>query len=148
MQIAWSFQVGAQNIFKHLICVGISHLKRVVSEGVHQFTEGENMKPFSRKRAIECVLDAWSQLCKGNIKLFKCCHLNYTSDDTEDEFIHCLEKGQSWELEVKYKLTAIDFSWQKWCRKSIHFSLWWRGCQWRNKFDWEWNRWRDYNVDL
>ena len=29
-----------------------------LSEGVHQFTEGGNMKPPSRKKIIECLLDA------------------------------------------------------------------------------------------
>ena len=33
-----------------------------LSESVRQFTKGGNMKPPSRKRIIEWVLDAWSQL--------------------------------------------------------------------------------------
>ena len=36
-------------------------------EGVHQFTEGGNMKPSSRKRIIEWVLDVWSQLSKKTL---------------------------------------------------------------------------------
>ena len=65
------------------------------SEGVHQFTEGGNMKPPFRKLIIEWVLDAWSQLSKENItKLFKCCCLNLANDGMEDEFIHFFKKGQ------------------------------------------------------
>ena len=52
-------------------------------EGVHQFTEGGNMKPPSKKRIIKWVLDIWSQLSKENIKSFKCCGLNLTNDGTE-----------------------------------------------------------------
>ena len=49
----------------------------------------------STKRIIEWVLDAWSQLLKENItKSFNCCGLNYANDGTEDDFIHCLKKGQ------------------------------------------------------
>ena len=47
-------------------------------------------------------------------------------------------------LKTKAELSATSFSWWKWCRKFIHFSLWWRGCQWGNEYDWGWNRWRDY----
>ena len=66
-----------------------------LSEGVHQFTESGNMKPPSRKKKIEWVLDAWSQLSKENIvKLFKCCGLDLANDVMEDNFIHCLKKGQ------------------------------------------------------
>ena len=38
-----------------------------LSEGVHQFTEGGNMKLSFRKRIIEWVLDGLSQLSKENI---------------------------------------------------------------------------------
>ena len=66
-----------------------------ISEGVHQFTEGGNMKLPTRKRIIEWVLDAWSQLSKENIiKSFKCCGLNLANDGMEDNFIHCLKMGQ------------------------------------------------------
>ena len=64
-----------------------------LSEGVHQFTEGGNMKPPFRKKVIECVLDVWSQLSNENIKLFKCCGLDLANDGKEDDFIHCLKKG-------------------------------------------------------
>ena len=67
-----------------------------LSEVVHQFTEGWNMKPPSRKRIIEWVLDAWSQLSKENItKLFKCCGLKLTNDGMEDGFIHRWKKRQT-----------------------------------------------------
>ena len=73
-----------------------------LSEGVRQFTEGGNMKPPSRKRMIEWVLYAWSQLFKENIiKLFKCCGLNLANDDTEDDFINYLKKGNLAKLEGK-----------------------------------------------
>ena len=54
------------------------------------------MKPPSRKEIIEWVFDAWYQLSKENIKLFKYCDLNLANDGTEDDFIHCLKKGQPW----------------------------------------------------
>ena len=54
------------------------------------------MKPPSKKRIVEWVLDAWSHLFKKNIiKLFKYCGLNFANDGTEDEFHHCLRKRQS-----------------------------------------------------
>ena len=66
-----------------------------LSEGVHQVTDGGNMKLPSRKRIIERVLDAWSQLSKENIiQSFKCCGLNLANNGTEVDFIHCLKKGQ------------------------------------------------------
>ena len=53
------------------------------------------MKPASRKRITEWVIDVWFQLSKENIiKLFKCCGLNLANNGTEDDFIHCLKKGQ------------------------------------------------------
>ena len=61
--------------------------------GVHQFTEGGNMKLPPRKRIVEWLLDTWSQLYKeNNTKSFKCCSLNFANDGTEDEFMHCLRK--------------------------------------------------------
>ena len=61
--------------------------------GVHQFTEGGNMKLPPRKRIIEWVLDTWPQLYKeNNTKSFKCCGLNFANDGTEGKFIHCLRK--------------------------------------------------------
>ena len=53
---------------------------------------------------------------------------------------------QNWK--TKTELSVINFNGKTWCGKSIHFSLWWKGYQWRNKYDRGWNRWRDYNVDL
>ena len=53
------------------------------------------MKPPFRKKATECVLDAWSQLSNENIKLFKCCGLDLGNDGKEDDFIHCLKEGQA-----------------------------------------------------
>ena len=38
-----------------------------LSEGVHQYTEGGNIKAPSRKRIVEWILDAWSQLPKESI---------------------------------------------------------------------------------
>ena len=48
------------------------YYQQLIIKGVHQFNEYENMKPPSRKKIIEYVLDAWS----------------------DDEFIHCLKEGQ------------------------------------------------------
>ena len=83
-----------------------------LNEGINQFTEGGNMKTPSRKRIIEWVLDAWSQLSKENIKkLFWCCDLNLRNDGTEDDFIHCLKKGRAQEAgRLKAELSAINFS--------------------------------------
>ena len=74
--------------------INYSHIwNKGVGEGVHQFTEGRKLP--SRKRIIEWVLEAWSQLSKENIiKSFKCCDLNLANDGTVDDFIHCLKKGQ------------------------------------------------------
>ena len=75
-------------------------------EGVHQFTVGGNMKSPSKKRIIEWLVDAWSQLSKENIiKSFKCCGLNLANDCTEGDFIHCLKKGQPCEA-GRQKLTS------------------------------------------
>ena len=38
-----------------------------LSEAVHKFTEGGNMKPPSRKRIIELKVVAWSQLTKETL---------------------------------------------------------------------------------
>ena len=97
-------QVGAQNIFKHLICVEISHLKQrwsnyfmingLVKVSIN-LLKVEIWSPLPGKKKIEWVLDAWSQLSKENIvKLFKCCGLDLANDVMEDNFIHCLKKGQ------------------------------------------------------
>ena len=66
-----------------------------LSEDIHKLTEGENMKPHSRKRIFEWILDAWFQLSRENIiKSFKCHSLNFRNDGTEDDFIDCLNKTQ------------------------------------------------------
>ena len=72
-----------------------------LSEGGHQFTEGGNTKPLSRKRVIEWILDAWSQLSKENIRSSKCCDLNLENDGTEDGFIYCLKKEKPFEAGKK-----------------------------------------------
>ena len=66
-----------------------------LSYGIHQITKNGNMKPPSKKRIIEWVLDASSQRSKENIiNSFKCCGLNLANAGTEDDFLHCLKKGQ------------------------------------------------------
>ena len=41
------------------------------------------------------VYQSWSQLSTENIiKSFNCCGLNLANDGMEDDFIHCLKKGQ------------------------------------------------------
>ena len=83
-----------------------------LSQGVHQFTEGGNMKPTCRKRIIEWVLDAWYHLSMENIiKLLKCYGLNHANDSMEDDFIHCLKKrGRLRSWKEKAKLSDINFS--------------------------------------
>ena len=77
-----------------------------LNEGVHQSTEGGNMRPPSRKRITEGVLDAWSQLSKENvISLLKCCDLTLANDGMEDDFIHCLKKGHPYKA-GKQKLSS------------------------------------------
>ena len=56
-------------------------------EGVHQFTEGGNMKPPFKKNVIEWVLDTWSQLSKENVKSLKRCDLNLANDIKEDDIL-------------------------------------------------------------
>ena len=63
------------------------------------------MKPPSRKRIIEWVLDPSPQLVKENIKSFKCCGLYLANDGTKDDFIYCLKKGQPCEA-GKQKLNS------------------------------------------
>ena len=58
-----------------------------LSEAVHQFTEGGNMKPPSREKIIEWVLDAWSQPSKENIKFLKCCDLNLANNIKENDLL-------------------------------------------------------------
>ena len=66
-----------------------------LSEGVHEYTVGGNIKAPSRKKIVEWIIDAWSQLSEESIiKSFKCCGLNLANDGTEDDQIHCLKKGQ------------------------------------------------------
>ena len=56
-----------------------------LSEGIHQYAEGGNIKAPSRKGIVEWILDAWSQLpIESIIKSFKCCGLNLANDGTED----------------------------------------------------------------
>ena len=82
-----------------------------LSEGVHQYTEGGNIKAPSRKRIVEWILDAWSQLPKESIvKSFKCCGLNLATGGTEDDNIHCLKKGQPCEAgrgKLSSQLSAV-----------------------------------------
>ena len=47
-------------------------------------------------------------------------------------FMHCLKKGQHCEAGRQKLSILVD---KKRCHKSIHLSLWWRGCQWRNESD-------------
>ena len=66
-----------------------------LSYGVHQITKNGNMKPPSKKRIIEWVFEASSQRSKENIiNSFKYCGLNLANADMEDDFLHCLKKGQ------------------------------------------------------
>ena len=65
-----------------------------LSECVHKFTEGGNMKLRSRKIMIKWVLDPWSHLSKESIDSLKCCDFNLANDGTNDGIIHCLKKGQ------------------------------------------------------
>ena len=69
------------------------------------------MKPPSRKGIIEWVLNAWPQLCKENIiNSFKCRGLNFASDGTKNNFIHCLKKKVLQSGKAKTKLSVINFS--------------------------------------
>ena len=71
-----------------------------LSEGVHQFTKGGIMEFPSRKGILNGYLMPGLNRQKKNIKkLFTCCGLNVANDGTEDDFFHCLKKGQTCEVE-------------------------------------------------
>ena len=41
-------------------------------------------------------------MSKENINWFKCCGLNLAKDGTQDDFVHCLKKGQPCEAGRQY----------------------------------------------
>ena len=103
VQIAVLFQVGVENMFKHLICVGISHLKsgwpNCIINGLVKMSinlvKVEIWTPHTTKRITEWTLDVWSQLSQESIiKSFKYCGLNPENDGREDDFIHCFKNHQ------------------------------------------------------
>ena len=68
------------------------------------------MKPLFRKKIIEWVLHAWSQLSKENfINSFKCSDLNLANDGIKDDFIHCLKKGQPCEAGMQKLTLSYQF---------------------------------------
>ena len=119
-----------------------------LNEGVNQFTEcGKYEYPFQERNSWMGTWHMVSTLQGKHYKnvevlWFEPCKWWYRG------WLYPLFKKetslQSWK--TKAKLAAINFSWRKWWHKSIHFPLWWGECQWRNEFDWGWNR--DYNEDF
>ena len=66
-----------------------------MSNGIHQFTSGGNMKPPTRRTIVQWVLEAWSLLSTEIIKKsFKTCALNLPVDGSQDSDIHCFKEGQ------------------------------------------------------
>lgn len=64
-----------------------------LSEGIHEYTKGGNMKAPSRRKIVEWVIEGWRKLSKELIiNSFKTCGLNLSVDGSEDEKIHCFKK--------------------------------------------------------
>ena len=63
--------------------------------GIHQETDGGNLKPPPRRTIVNWILDSWNQLPSETIsKSFKACALTSAIDGSEDNNIHCLKEGQ------------------------------------------------------
>ena len=63
--------------------------------GIHQETDGGNLKPPPRRTIVNWILDSWNQLSSETIsKSFKACALTSAIDGSEDNNIHCLKEGQ------------------------------------------------------
>ena len=65
-----------------------------LSSGIHQYTKPGNKKAPPRRVIVQWILDAWGNLSKELImKLFKCCALNLSLDDSKDALIHCFKEN-------------------------------------------------------
>ena len=63
--------------------------------GIHQETDGGNLKPLPRRTILNWILDSLNQLSSETIsKSFKACALTSAIDGSEDNNIHCLKEGQ------------------------------------------------------
>ena len=63
--------------------------------GIHQETDGGNLKPPPCCTIVNWILDSWYQLSSETIsKSFKACALTSAIDRSEDNNIHCLKEGQ------------------------------------------------------
>ena len=63
--------------------------------GIHQETDGGNLKPPPRHTIVNWILDSWNQLPSETIsKSFRTCALTSAIDGSEDNNIHCLKEGQ------------------------------------------------------
>ena len=65
-----------------------------LSNGVHEYTAGGNMKPPPRRKVVKWVLGSWDALSEDLIKKsFKSCGLNLKTDGSEDEIVYCFKSG-------------------------------------------------------
>ena len=65
-----------------------------LSNGVHEYTAGGNMKSPPSRKVVEWVLGSWYALSEDLIKKsFKICGLNLKTDGSEDEIVHCFKSG-------------------------------------------------------
>ena len=63
--------------------------------GIHQETDGGNLKPPSRRTIANWILGSWNQLSSETIsKSLKACALTSAIHGSEDNNIHCLKEGQ------------------------------------------------------
>ena len=61
--------------------------------GIHQVTDGGNMKPPPRSTIVNWILDSWMELPSESIrKSFKACALTSATDGSEDKEIHCFKE--------------------------------------------------------
>ena len=65
------------------------------AEGVHQETDGGNLKPPPRRTIVNWILDSWNQLSSEIIcTSFQACALTSAIDGSYDKDIHCFKEKQ------------------------------------------------------
>ena len=65
------------------------------AKGIHQETDGGNLKPPPRRTIVNWILDSWNQLSSEIIcKSFKACALTSAIDGSDDKDIHCFKEKQ------------------------------------------------------
>ena len=70
--------------------------KWLEAEGIHQETDGGNLKPPPGRTIVNWILDSWNQLSSEIFcKSFKACALTSVIDGSDDKDIHCFKEKQS-----------------------------------------------------